>query len=93
MKMLWTISAIIAMCILCFTVCGSSEPCVKCGNTPTKKYENTATREKEYYCSKCTSECMWCQKREATKHCISSGGSIMFICDKCYEDLHPNTAE
>lgn len=57
---------------------------------PTKGYENTATGEKEYYCSKCTSECMWCQKREATKHYTSNGGSIMFVCDKCYEDLHPD---
>lgn len=79
------------MCIMYFTACGSSEPCAKCVNMPTKGYENIATGEKEYYCSKCTSECMWCQKREATKHYTSNGETIMFVCDKCYGDLHPDT--
>lgn len=79
-----------AIITICFSACGSLNPCEKCGGTPTKGYKNTSTGEKDYYCEKCTSECMWCQDRKATKHYTNALGTIMFVCDECYENLHTN---
>lgn len=63
----------------------SSKPCINCGDTPTKGYENERTGEKEYYCKECSSECTFCWD-EADRH-YTGGGGIIFICEDCYEDL------
>lgn len=87
------ILAFVVAASMVFTACGSLKPCAKCGDTPAKGYKNTVTGEKEYYCGDCTSECMWCQGRKATKHYTSIGGQLMFVCDECYEGLHPDTEQ
>ncbi len=89
-KQLPFLLATILIIAMCFSACGSSNPCEKCDGTPTKGYKNASTGEKDYYCAKCSSECMWCQDKKATKHYTNAIGTIMFVCDECYEDLHPS---
>lgn len=68
------------------SACGSSNPCESCGNTPTKAYTNNYSGEKEYYCSKCSSDCAFCSET-ATKHYTSGLGIIVFACSDCYEEI------
>lgn len=81
------ISILLAVAMLAMlSACGSSEPCKSCGNTPTKAYTNNYSGEKEYYCSKCSSDCAFCSNT-ATKHYTSGLGIIIFACDKCYKEI------
>lgn len=66
--------------------CGSSTPCVDCGDTPSKGYQNNSSGEKEYYCSYCASDCAFCSNR-ATKHYTSGFGTIIFVCGECYAEI------
>ena len=68
------------------SACGSSEPCTSCGGTPTKAYQNNYTEEKEYYCESCSSDCAFCSD-DASNHCTSGLGIIIFACDDCYEEI------
>lgn len=68
------------------TGCGSSEPCARCGRTPTKGFTNQMTNEKEYYCNECSSRCDLCSKK-ATKNYTSALGTIVFVCDDCYRQI------
>lgn len=72
--------------LIATTACSSSEPCERCGNTPTKGYTNQMTNEKEYYCSECSSRCDLCSKK-ATKNYTSALGTIVFVCDDCYRAI------
>ncbi len=80
--------AMLVFIALIFTLsaCGSSEPCVSCGQTPTKAYKNEYTGENEYYCADCSSECFFCSGK-ATKHYTSGLGIIVFVCDDCYKGI------
>lgn len=69
-----------------FSACGLSESCVSCGETPTKGYKNNYSGEKEYYCSECSSDCVFCAG-EATEYYTSALGIIIFACDDCYKDI------
>lgn len=83
-KRIIAITIVLAMSIISFTACISSEPCSNCGNKPTKGYKNTSTNETEYYCSDCSSDCAFCSHK-ATRHYTSVDGKIIFICNDCYE--------
>lgn len=76
---------VIAALAMILSACGSSEPCESCGNTPTKAYTNNYSGEKEYYCSRCSSDCAFCSKK-ATRHYTSLIG-IIFVCDGCYKEI------
>lgn len=68
------------------TACGSSEPCDRCGTSPTKSYKNDYTGENEYYCSDCSSNCEFCGQT-AIKHYTSGLGLVIFACDDCYQEI------
>lgn len=86
MKKAWRyiLSMVLCCMVLIMSAC-SSEPCENCGDTPTKGYRNDSTREKEYYCSDCSSRCDLCGD-DADKH-YTGGLGIVFICNDCYDAL------
>lgn len=82
-----TLPILIAVVMLVMlSACGSSEPCKSCGKTPTKAYTNEYSGDKEYYCSDCSSECAFCSD-EASEYYTSGLGSIVFVCDDCYQEI------
>ena len=70
--------------VLALVACGSSVPCENCGDTPTKGYKHSSD-QKLYYCSDCSSECVFCGDR-ATEHYSSLLG-VMFVCKDCYREI------
>jgi len=75
---------LVMISVLSFAACKSSTPCRACRDTSTKGYKNEYTGEKEYYCDDCASDCEFCAD-EATEYYTSGLGSIVFVCDDCYE--------
>lgn len=77
------LAIILALCAL--TGCSGTvdEPCMYCGNSPSKEYKKQDGTP-VYVCEKCSSECMICGEKKATKHYESLMG-IVFACDDCYK--------
>ncbi len=67
------------------TACSSTvdEPCMYCGNSPSKEYTKSDGTP-AYVCEDCSSVCMLCGDEAATQHYESLLG-IMFVCDDCYK--------
>lgn len=79
------IAYIMIMATICFTGCGygSNEPCVWCGNAPTKQIASeTEDCEAQYYCKECSTTCMGCGNK-ATTHATNLLGAELFLCDDC----------
>lgn len=77
------LAAVLVFCAL--TGCSSTvdEPCMYCGHSPSKQYrkqDGTAV----YVCESCSSECMICGDRKATKRYESLLG-LVFVCNDCYK--------
>ena len=64
------------------------EPCDWCGKTPSVAYavENDSDGV-SYVCRECSSTCMLCGSKKATKHQENLLGMMLFVCDDCHQDL------
>lgn len=82
------VSLLMAWVLCCglLSACGASEPCKSCGSTPTKGYKNEYSKEVEYYCANCSSDCAFCSGT-ATTHYTSALGTIVFVCKDCYKQI------
>lgn len=63
------------------------EPCDYCGNTPSVAYKTTSGYGDAHVCKKCSSTCMLCDEKKATKHYENLFGGIVFVCDDCYKEV------
>ena len=72
--------------VVIFTGCAqtSTEPCVYCGNTPSKAY--IANGKKSYVCADCSSDCFFCGDK-ATTHYENITGEVSFACENCYDSM------
>lgn len=60
----------------------SSEPCVYCNDTPTKRIASkTEDTEAYYYCEACSTKCFMCDQKAVT-HTTNLLGTEMFLCSE-----------
>lgn len=78
--------AILGIGVLAVTRYNFIEMCQECGKRPTKSYVNNDSGEKEYYCMDCAADCEFCSQK-ATKYYTSGFGTIVFVCNDCYQDI------
>lgn len=63
-----------------------NEPCDWCGESPSVAYELSDGSE-AYVCRECSEYCMLCGDEKATQHYENLIGTMMFVCDDCYEGI------
>lgn len=82
------LAAVLLMSLLSVSIltgCSSTvnEPCVFCGNSPSKEYKKS-DGSVVCICEECSSTCMICGEAKATKK-YESPLAYAFVCDDCYE--------
>lgn len=88
MKRLLCMLAVIVM-FFCLTACSGTvnEECDYCGSSPSVAYKTKSGYGDAHVCKKCSSTCMICDERKATRHYENHFGGVVFVCDSCYSDL------
>lgn len=86
-KLIVTICAI----VLAFILVGCSNtvnvPCDYCDRTPSIAYKTKSGYGDAHVCTKCSSTCMICDEKKATKHYENAFGMIVFVCNDCYKEV------
>ena len=83
MKKLMILAVLSAM-LLSGCASSSNEPCIYCGDVPSKAYN--ANGHKSYVCDDCSSECFFCGDK-ATKKYVSLAGEMSFACKECFDSM------
>ena len=78
------ILAVLSVMLLSGCASSSNEPCIYCGDAPSKAYN--ANGHKSYVCDECSSECFFCGDK-ATKKYVSVDGEMSFACAECFGSM------
>ena len=73
----------------CLAGCGrmSDEPCDWCGKSPSVAYATASEYGDAHVCKECSSTCMLCGNKKATKHYENLLGGVVFVCNDCYDEV------
>ncbi len=75
---------ILLMCVGCSKEV--NEACDWCGSSPSVAYK-TSNGTTCHVCKNCSSTCMLCGSKKASKHYTNALDLEVFVCNDCYKEL------